>query len=165
MYKRFKDIKNIRFPVYKIHSKDWYRQDGVLFIDDGRVLDDTNMPGETLGVRRLQCGRTDLYNIRRAYKDFSSMLQSKHKLFIDSNGMPFVYERTINSPLIHHTIKRIDPKETHSIVWLTNIPYPMSIPRPPYGDARYARVLYYKGSPWMLYDFVTERGKDSYRRV
>lgn len=165
MYKQFKDIKGIVFPVYALPSKDWYRQDGVLFIDNGRVLDDTNMPGPSLGIRRIQCGRKDLCRLRTAYTDFGSMLKSKHRFFIDSAGVPFIYSRTINSPLIHHSVKNIELKDEHSIVWLKNIPYPMSIPRPPYGDPRFARVLYYKGSPWLIYDFVSEKGKDSYKRV
>jgi hypothetical protein len=165
MYKQFKDIKKVQFPVYALPSSDWYRQDGVLFIDDGKVLDDTNMPGATLGVRRLQCGRTDLCKIKRAYTDFSAMLQSKRRTLIDSRGVPFIYKLTINSPLIHHSIIKVEPKEDHSIVWLKNVGYPMTIPRPPYGDARYARVLYFKGVPWMIYDFSEERGKDSFRRV
>ena len=165
MYKQFEDIKTIRFPVYPLPSTDWYMQDKVLFIDDGKVLDDKNMPGNSLGVRRLQCGRLDLCKLKKAYPDFNSLINGKHKVFIDSNGIPFVYKKTINSPLIHHTINKIEPKQDHSIVWLNHVHSPMSIPRPPYGDARYARVLYYKGFPWMIYDFVMERGKDSYRRV
>lgn len=165
MYKRFKDIKTIRFPVYPLPSVDWYTQDGVLFIDDGKVLDDKNMPGDSLGIRRLQCGRTDLCRLKKAFTDFQSMLKSKHKIFIDSNGSPFVYRRTINSPLVHHTVDRVEPKGDHSIVWLKNINHPITIPRPPYGDARYARILYYNGFPWLIYDFTMERGKDSYRRV
>jgi len=165
MFKQFKDIKTIKFPVYALPSVDWYMQDGVLFIDDGKVLDDKNMPGESLGIRRIQCGRTDLCKLKKAYTDFNSMIKGKHKIFIDSNGNPFVYKRTINSPLIHHRVDKIESKDDHSIVWFKNINHPMTIPRPPYGDARYARMLYYKGFPWLIYDFVLERGKDSYRRV
>lgn len=165
MYKSFKDIKNLQFPVYTLPSTDWYRQDGVLFINDGKVLDDTNMPGKTLGIRRLQCGRKDLQRLKKAYPDFPSMLDSKSKAFIDSAGTPFIYTKTVNSPLIHHKVKRVELKETLSIVWLNLIPSPFIIPRPPYGDAEWARVLYYKGAPWLIYDFKSKKGKDSYKRV
>ena len=165
MYKQFENIKSIKFPVYLLKTADWYKQDGVLFDADGSVIDDSNMPGKTIGVRRIQCGRTDLTKIKKAYTDFNSMLQSKKKIFVDSAGVPFVYLKTVNSPLIHHSVKRIEPKEDICLIWLNAVPYPMSIPRPPYGDARWARILYYKGSPWMLYDFTSERGKDSHKRV
>lgn len=165
MFKYFKDLNSIRFPVYSIPSDDWYRQDGVLFIDDGKVLDDSNMPGETLGIRRIQCGRTDLCKLKRAYLDFNLMLRSKKTLFIDSNGVPFKYVKSINSKLVHHAIYRIEQKDDHSILRLVGIPFPFTLPRPPRNEARYARVLYYKGMPWTVYDFVVERGKDSFRRV
>ena len=165
MYKQFKDIKNIRFPIYALKSSDWYRQDGMLFIDDSKVLDDTNMPGTSLGVRRLQCGRKDLYRLKKAYIDFTSMIKSKDRIFIDSNGIPFIYKRTLNSPLVHHAVRSIEGKGDHSIVWLREIHYPMNIPRQPMGEPRWARVLYFKKVPWMIYDFTSERGKDSYRRV
>lgn len=165
MYKRFKDVKNIRYPVYSLPSSDWYRQDGMLFINNGKVLDDKNMPGSSLGIRRIQCGRTDLQSLRRAYPDFLSMLQSKGKIFIDSNGVPFIYERTINAPLIHHRIKRMEQKEDVTVIQLERVTSFFSVPRPPYGDARYARVLYFRGYPWLIYDFTLEKGKDSFRRV
>lgn len=165
MYKQFKDINSIRFPVFALPSVDWYRQDGVLFIDDGKVLDDTNMPGPSLGIRRIQCGRTDLQKLKKAYTDFNSMIKGSNRIFIDSNGTPFVYKKTINAPLVHHMITSVTPSGDHSVVRFKNIIYPMSIPRPPYGDARWARILYFKGSPWMIYDFVTDKGKDSFKRV
>jgi hypothetical protein len=165
MYKRFENIKNIVFPVFTLRSADWYEQDGILFDENGAVLDDKNMPGRTLGVRRLQCGRTDLAKLRRGYTDFPSMLQSKKKIFIDNAGVPFIYEKTINAPLIHHSVKKIDLKGDLTLVWLHTIPFPIQLPRPPYGEARWARLLYYRGSPWILYDFTAHKGKDSFRRV
>jgi hypothetical protein len=165
MYKSFKDINKIKFPVYALPSSDWYRQDGVLFINDGKVLDDSNMPGETLGVRRIQCGRKDLQPLRRAYTAYPSMLASKKKIFIDSKGTPFIYTKTNTCPLKYHRVKRIELKDDLSTVWLEDIPNPFTIPRPPYGDARYARVLYFNGYPWLIYDFALQRGKDSFKRV
>lgn len=165
MYKYFRDVKTIRFPVYNIYSTDWYEQDGLLMID-GRILDDKNMPGTSLGVRRLQTGRKqDLIRLKRAHSDFLSMISSGRNRFIDSNGEPFVYVKSITAPLKYHLITKIEGKEDHSVVWCYGLPYPFSIPRPPYGDARYAGILYYNGSPWMVYNFATTKGKDSFRRV
>ena len=164
MYKHFKDVKTIKFPVYTLFSNDWYRQDGLLFVN-GKVLDDTNMPGKTLGIRRLQSGRKDLLRLKRAYPDFLSMISSGYNKFVDSDGVPFIYTKSITAKLKYHLINRIDPKDTHSIVWCKGIPYPFNIPRPPYGDARYAGILYLGEVPWMLYDFSTYKGKDSFRRV
>ena len=43
----------ITFPVFTIHTDDVVLSDGLLWIEN-KVLDDTNMKGETLGMRRLQ---------------------------------------------------------------------------------------------------------------
>lgn len=166
MYKHFKDLKSIKFPVFDLRLKEpeWYTQDGVLFID-GLVVDERNMPGETLGLRRLQSGRSDLYVLRRAYSDFKSMLASKKLVFIDSGGVPFKYVKTKRAPLVHHRIREIVPKGDHSVVWFKNINYPMRIERPPLTDPIWARVLYYKGAPWDIYDYCTFKGKDTYKVV
>lgn len=166
MYKQFKDLRSIKFPVFDLRLKEpeWYTQDGVLFID-GLVVDERNMPGKTLGLRRLQCGRSDLYVLRRAYTDFKSMLASKKLVFIDSNGVPFKYVKTKRAPLVHHRISKIVPKEDHSVVWFKSINYPMRIERPPVIDPLWARVLYYNGAPWDIYDYCTYKGKDTYKVV
>lgn len=165
MYKQIKDIGSIVFPVYKIPDIDTYSQDKILFQGAGKVLDDKNMSGNTLGLRRLQSGRTDLFFLKKAIPDFKTMLKTKHKYFIDNNGVPFEYVKTKNCPLVHHLISKIEPKETYSIVHLSKIPQKFSIPRMPYGDARWARVLYYGQFPWIIYDFANHKGQDSHRRA
>lgn len=164
MYKTFKDLKSIKFPVYALSSREWYRQDGILFIN-GKVLDDTNMPGATLGIRRLQHGGNNLFRLKRAYTDFHSMIKSKKNVFIDSKGTPFIYTKTINAPLIYHMVKKLEYKDTSTVVYLRSVPYPISIPRPPFCDPIWAQVLYFKGSPWTIYNFSPFRGEDSYIRV
>lgn len=164
MHKSIKNISSIQFPIFALRSDEWRRKDGVLFLED-KVLDDTNCEGTTLGVRRVQCGRDDLYKLAKAYKDLPSMLLSKKRLFIDSNGVPFRYKKTVNAKLKYHLIKRIDKKETLSVVYLKGILHGFPIPRPPYGDAVYARIVYYQGCPWYLFDFARLRGKDSYIKI
>lgn len=164
MYRTIKDYHKIKFPVYALPDMDWDTRDGVLFLGS-KVLDDTNMPGVSLGVRRLQCGRSDLLPLKKAFLDFSAMIQSKKTIFIDSKGVPFKYLKTKSCPLIHHQVVSIEYKDTKSIIKLKGVHTPFTIPRPPYGDARYARVLHMDKVPWMLYDFTTYKGKDSVRRV
>lgn len=164
MYRTVKSINSIKFPVYSIPSTDWYTQDGILFLE-GKAIDDKNMPGTTLGIRRLQCQRSDLLKLKKAYLDYVAMLSSKKTIFIDSNGIPFKYIRTKTCPLKYHKINNIEKKDNCTILWLEGVNTPFTIARPPYGDARYARVLYLDKIPWLLYDFSTIRGRDSHRRV
>ena len=164
MYKQFKHLSSIRFPVYPLRSKDWYRQDGLLFDSEGRVLDDTNMPGGSLGARRAQSGQ-NMAPLRRACPDVAAMITSKKTIFIDSNGVPFIYKRSVGCHLKFYPIKAIEPKDTCSIVKLRGVPYPFMIERPPIDEARFAGVLLYDGAPWFILEFSKHRGKDSFRRV
>ena len=56
----YKDIRLVTFPVYALPSGNWYGQDGLLFLDD-KILDDKNMKGVNLGMRRLQTPHKNLY--------------------------------------------------------------------------------------------------------
>ena len=43
----------LKLPIYPIHTDEILSVDGLLWIED-QVLDDRNMKGDTLGLRRLQ---------------------------------------------------------------------------------------------------------------
>ena len=49
----YRDIEQITFPVFNLPNGNWQLLDGLLFLDD-LILDDKNMKGATLGIRRLQ---------------------------------------------------------------------------------------------------------------
>jgi hypothetical protein len=49
----YKSLDNIEFPVFKLPSDNWSVSDGLLTID-GILIDDKNMSGKTLGMRRIQ---------------------------------------------------------------------------------------------------------------
>lgn len=152
------------FPLYPLPNSNWYVQDKVVFLD-GRVVDERNMPGETLGIRRLQCGRSDLLPLKKAVTSLYDLLHCKHKAFIDSKGKLFEYEKTMSSKLKCYQIQRIDRKEVASVLWLHGVTHPFTIPRPPAGSPGWARVLHLGPSPWLLYDYVSSPTKDTYRRV
>lgn len=160
MRKSIKDLNNIKFPVYLLKSDEWYVRDNVLFID-GLVVDDRNWSGETIGIRRLQSGRKDLYKIKKSYLDLPSMVLSKKRIFIDSSGLPFTYHKTVMAPLKYHKVEQIIPKGSLSVVKLEGLINLFPIPRIPHGDARWARVIYYMNAPWYIFDFARERGKDT----
>ena len=46
-------LEQIKWPVYVLHSDEIEERDGLLFCDT-EIVDDKNMKGETLGLRRLQ---------------------------------------------------------------------------------------------------------------
>ena len=160
----YKSLEIIKFPVYKLFSDNIRTIDGLVFIED-KLLDDTNMPGRTLGMRRLQTPQNNVHPLKKGVMDAVTMLKSNHNLFIDSSGMIFIYEKTLYQPLKHYKIKRVELKEVASLVWFFELSYPFKVPRPPPHGAYYARILFFKGTPWVIYDFVSERGKDTRRMV
>ena len=54
----YKEIKKIKFPVFILPNSNWELVDGLLLIDN-QVVDDKNMPGASLGIRRLQTHFTE----------------------------------------------------------------------------------------------------------
>ena len=64
----------IRFPAY-ILSEEPEEIDGLLIIQD-QVVDDRNMTGETLGMRRLQTPMKSLYPLRYMIYDEVGMLNT-----------------------------------------------------------------------------------------
>lgn len=159
-----KNYKKIRFPVYKIDSFNYERVDGLLFIDN-KLVDDKNMKGETLGVRRIQTPHTDLYVLNKKIDTLIGILKQDSKTFIDSNGVPFIYEKTKFCKLKYHRIHKIELKESQSLLWLKGINFPMHIPRPPAYAMKWAGLLYYENLPWLLYEYSEDKKKDRRKKV
>ena len=62
----------IKFPAYVIHEEP-EEIDGILWLED-QVIDDKNMLGETLGIRRLQTPMKSLYPLKYLIEDEVSMM-------------------------------------------------------------------------------------------
>lgn len=163
MIKTYRDIPSIQFPVYRLPSSNWRLIDGLLFID-GQLLDDTNMPGKTLGHRRLQTPfHADLIKLPKGSYEVTYLL--KYKYYIDNAGKVFEYAKTKKQQLRCFKIARVELKETQSLLWLDDVPFPLVIPRPPGEKFPYARILCLNGSPWLLYDYVHEKSRDTTRKI
>jgi len=160
----YKSLLRLNYPLFVLPNDNWFSTDGVLFLDD-KVLDERNMPGETLGIRRIQCGRSDLQPLKKAVFHPSEMVNNRHKFFIDSKGTPLIYEKTYSSKLKCYKIKSVQHKGEASLLWLHGVSFPITIPRPPGELAAYARVLHQGRHPWLLYDYVSHPTKDTYRKV
>ena len=161
---QYKGINKIKFPVYELPSGNWSRQDNLLFID-GQIVDDKNQIGDTLGLRRIQTPHKNIMPLKNQIDTFRGVIKSDRKHFIDTNGMPFIYEKTEFSKLKYYRIKDIVQKDTCSLLKLDKVKNPFIIPRPPHVDMKYAGVLHYNGLPWVLYDYAEEKLKDTRRRI
>lgn len=166
MYKTIKDFKKLQFPLYVIPSDNWDITDGIVFIE-GQIVDDLNRSGKSIGLRRLQSGRPGLLKLKNPLFLVSDVILSKKNHFISSCGQPFTYNKTGFQKLKYHRVKGFDSRETFSFVWLSDVSIPFEIPRPPsdLNKVVWARVLYYKEHPWMIYDYHLYEGKPSRIKV
>lgn len=164
MVVNFKLIHKVRFPVYVLDSGNWDKSDGILFID-GQVVDDRNMPGDTLGIRRVQTPYKNMYRLRHQIDDFRGLLKSSSKHFIDSNGTPFIYDKQQFCKLKYYRIKNVVRRDEWSLLYLYGVKNPFVIPRPPAEGMLYAGVLHFHGLPWVLYEYAEESKKETRKKV
>lgn len=158
----YKNISKVSFPVFYLPNSKWREEDGILFLDE-KVLDDRNMAGETLGIRRMQTPLKNLVPIKRSYDDLREIIKSKHNIFIDCKGIPFIYIKTDFVKLKYLHIKRLFKKTTHCVIWVKDGRFVTK--RPPDPTIKYVGVLHLEGRPWLLYNYSVTRGKDSRRKV
>lgn len=162
---RYNQLDKIDFPVFKLPSENWSSKDGLLFLD-GQLLDDKNMPGKTLGVRRLQTPHSGIVPLKHMIEDKIGILkQPSYTPYIDNLGRVFLYEKTIMVPLKPHAIKRVDRLETYSLLRLRAVPFPIKVKRPPADNIGWANLLYLYDSPWLLYSYSTSKIKSTKRKI
>lgn len=141
-------------------SDNIWKEDGIVYVD-GHIVDDRNMPGKTLGMRRIQTPFRNLLPLRKSVNSFNGVIKnSGNRSYIDSKGVYFTYEKTEMCTVKYHEIKKVDRKDTGSIIWFKGINFSFDIPRPPDPDMKWAGVLYFKGLPWKLYDFSDTKLKN-----
>ena len=154
----------IKFPIYPVHTDDVIGVDGILWIEN-QVLDDRNMKGKTLGLRRLQSPMKSIYPIKYMIKDIPAYLQHQGKFYIDNVGYFFIKEKTTKVDLKYHKIIRVDQKDIASVLWIKDCPFPFTLNRPLLKDQSWAGILYRQGIPWLLYDTSVEKKKNSWRKI
>tara|TARA_Y100000004_G_C8819484_1_gene371259 strand:+ start:298 stop:792 length:495 start_codon:yes stop_codon:yes gene_type:complete len=160
----YQTVSKVKFPVYILGSSDWQESDGLLFLEN-KLLDDRNMSGDNLGLRRLQTPFKDLYPLKAHIGSLLGLIKQDKSTFIDTNGVPFLYEKTKFSSLKYYKIRKIEQKNTSSVLWLKGINFPFKIPRPPQNDLSWAGVLHQNNIPWMLYEYSAEKQADTRRKV
>ena len=109
----------IEFPIFVLHTDNIELIDGILFIDT-QILDDTNMSGKTLGLRRLQSPMKGLYELKYMLEDVSELLQHQGKHYIDSVGFFFTKQKTTRVRLRYQKILRVEKKNIVSMLWIKN---------------------------------------------
>ena len=160
----YSSIQAIEFPVYLLPHEDWSFSDGLMFME-GLVVDDRNMDGATIGVRRLQTTYPNLWPLKRHVDTLQGVLKQSTKCFIDTKGRPFIYEKTTKCTLAYLRIKKQELRDDYCMLWLEGVSTPFSVPRPPETGMFFAGVLYFGGLPWVLYEYSETRKKKTWRKV
>lgn len=160
----YKSAQKIEYPVFVLSSGNWDLIDGLLFLDE-KVLDDRNMEGKTLGLRRIQTPHKDIYILKRMVSSYNGILKQTQKYFIDNLGRPFIYEKTKFVQLKYIKIKKVEQKEVASLIWLKGHNSPFTVPRPPEVGYTWAGVLHLHGLPWVLYEYSETKLKDTRKKV
>ena len=168
MYKNIREIAKLQFPLYVIHSENWDEQDGILYLD-GRILDDKNKKGSSIGIRRLQSGRPykSLVPLKNPLFFIADLVKAKKHIFVSSCGTPFIYEKEKFQKIKCHLIKKFEYRGTFTFLWLHGLTVPIEIPRPP-SDIQFiswARILYIGEHPWTLYEFSKAEIKNARIKV
>ena len=160
----YKTLDRINFPVFILPSSNWDLTDGLLYLD-GELVDDKNMPGKTLGQRRLQTPHKGLIPLRKSLDSLVGILKQPNYYFIDSKGVPFIYQKTLMLPLEYRKIRKFEKKTIASILWIDDWRGPFTIPRPPAPEMLWAGVLLMKGYPWIIYEYSETKKKRTRRKV
>ena len=161
----YKNESRIKFPVFILSSSAWERADGLLTLED-KVLDDLNQTGKSLGIRRVQTPVRDLYQLKKQADTLISMAKCKENVFIDTNGMPFIYEKTKWFSLKYLKIAKVVKKSKCSVIYVDKYKTPFTIPRPPDASMKYAGILFYNEQlPWRLYEYSETCLKTTRRKI
>lgn len=153
---------SMKFPLYVLHSDEVEFKDGLLFCDT-QIVDDTNMKGKTLGVRRLQTPHKNLYPLRYMIESYSGLMKHRGKWFVDTNGKFFRYTKEHKVDIKYKKVTKIERKEVATLIWVEDIPFPFEEKRP--NTSPYVGVAYWQNKPAFLYDFSAEKKKDTWRKI
>ena len=148
-------LSDIEFPVFEISGIDLERRDGVLFLD-GKVLDDGNVSGKTLGERRLKTPIRPLYRITKMVPDYRNMFMRKGSMYIDNLGRVFNYRKQKKQKLSYYKIGKIYQRNGKTFVRLQGIQHPFRVERAPGPEYKYAGIVHDGVFPWLLFEFATE---------
>lgn len=174
-------LEEISYPVFKLKNDRPIVENGVvLYItskidsDDNEIInhyivDDTNVPGDTLGRRRLKL-KTEGVKLFRLNKaiffigDLVKVANSK-TWFIDNNGKIFNYKKETRAKLsFHKIIKVFHIPSGGVIVEVEGIATRFKAMNPPNVDCRFAGILHSSKS-LILYGFYDKKYKETWRGV
>ena len=134
-----------------------------------RIVDDKNLPGDSLAARRLILAKEGvlLKRINRAVFFLGDLIKlaKSSTWFIDARGNTFTYKKSRRVKLVYKKIvKCINIPTGGSIIEVENIPQRFKCLYTPKVHEKYAIVLVDKATH-ILYGFSETLNKDSWRMI
>lgn len=151
------------FPLYVL-TEEPEVIDGLVWIND-EVVDDRNMLGETLGMRRLQTPMKSLYSLHRQIDEPRNVYRHRGKHFIDSNGTYYYKELKPIGAVQYHKIATIKEKQGMRIIRCQDLAITLKTRTPPPVNAKWCGVLYVKNMPWTLWEYSETKKKNRKKKV
>jgi hypothetical protein len=125
---KFTALQAITWPVFKLSEKEPNRKDGLVFfyteyVDDSndtnltyKIVDDSNLPQKTLGLRRLALQKDPkikLHKISTAVYFLADLIKlaKANTWFIDSAGKIFQWKKYTRAKLTTKKIKQVLPAD------------------------------------------------------
>lgn len=177
--KRHIPLRDLVWPVFRLGEREPQQESGVIFfykeyIDTEsvilnsryRIVDDRNIPQNTLGLRRLQI-KEHLFPIGTAIYFLQDIIKLAKSTtwFIDSQGKIFQHKKIRRAKLATHRIKQIFPAQgIGCVLEVEGLPERFKTLQVPKDYEIYAGILNYKGSN-LLYGFYDEPIKSTWRKV
>lgn len=173
------ELSDIAFPVYKLSHHKPFEMDGVVFFinkyeKDGKeittIVDDKNVPGETLAVRRLSLlkDKAPLHKLRVSIFFLADLIKlAKNGIwFIDSRGRPFQYKKSKFVDLLFIKIKEVYAIPTGgSILLLEGLEQRFKTMYKVTPEFTYAGILALNSKSNILYGIYKDKPKDSKRKI
>lgn len=174
-------LSDINFPVYLLGKEEPMQHEGIAFysfvedVDNAapivhyKILDDKNLPGKSLALRRLEILKNNgkLYKLKTAIFFISDLLKlSKGSTwFIDSNGSIFEYRKSKKVPLIYKKITKLIPMPSGGIiVEVEGLPYRFKSLLRPVVEQKWAGLLKVNHG-YLLYGLYSKPLKNTYRMI
>lgn len=163
-------LHDIQFPLYSItktYTKIWdeYNVKYISTNNGTYVLDNKNLPGDTVGKRRLHIENSKTYKHRLTITSITQLLKTNYDTFMDTNGNIFKYKKTKFVPLKYYKVNNITKTENNGcIVEFKNINYSIKI------NCRTAYSIQYIGllhtdMGLIPYEYTDIKKSDSRRKI
>lgn len=176
-------LSDIEWPVFRlgevqpsvidnqiVYLKEYFLPDTAESTYRIRVVDDKDVPGNTLGMRRLilKHSKAPLFPIRTALYFLPDLIKmaKKHTWFIDNSGKLFQYRKSQYCRLEFHKITKIIPLAGGfgCLVQVEGLAQRFKCMFPPNASQKYAGILRW-GLGYLFYGLYKEKHTPTRRQV